>query len=376
MGRRFPPRIGGLFAAAATVVGLLVTTQIYLSDNLPQYSFLQLVVWQLPGWYFWVAVSPIIWHLANPIGVGAAVERRNVLIIAGAAVASDLGYILVHTTAAFIAGILHSTFASAYVGQLTTRFHYGLVIFGAILSTAYAVEYGRQLADSETERSRTAAELAEARLNALQMQLRPHFLFNTLNTIAMLVREAGATRALDVVLHLSELLRPVMREAAARSISVREEFAFLSHYLEIERVRFEDRLTVQLSFAGDAESAAVPSLLLQPLVENALRHGIARLAGPGVVRVTAERAGERLRLTVSDNGPGFPARGHKAGTQGLGLSLVSRRLEQEFGGACSLDVRESHAGTDMPGVTVIIELPFQDARPSESAPGVPAAMAP
>src|SRR5262249_36915958 len=159
---------------------------------------------------------------------------------------------------------------------------------------------------------------------ALEMQLRPHFLFNTLNTIAMLVREAGAHRALDVVLHLSALLRRVMHESTDHMTTVGAELEFLSHYLEIERVRFEDRLSVVMEATPEAVDAVMPALLLQPIVENALRHGIARRVGGGTLRVSAARVGALLRLSVADDGPGFDARRRSRDGNGMGLSLVRR----------------------------------------------------
>ena len=357
--RRMPPGVWLAFFIAASIVGLTVTTQIYFGEGRAQWSFPQLVTWQLPGWYFWAGVAPLIWRLARPISFRNAAERRAAGLVVGAAITLDLGYVLVHTAASFVAGIPHGSFAAAYFGQLTTRFHYGLITFAAILSGAYAVEYGRQLHASEVERLRTAKELAEVRVSALQMQLRPHFLFNTLNTIAMLVREAGARRALDVVLHLSSLLRRVTQDSESRTTTVRDEFDFLSHYLEIERVRFEDRLTVVMDAAAETVDAAVPALLLQPIVENALRHGIARTVDSGTVRVNAARAGSRLRMTVSDDGPGFDPSSPPAGRKGLGLSLVRSRLEQEFHGNFQLEIHSSADGRNGAGTTVIIDLPFR-----------------
>ena len=216
-----PRDVGIMFVIAATIVGGTVTMQLALGEGSTRWSLMQVAIWQLPGWYFWAAVAPLLWRLARPMGLRTAAERRAVFTVIAAAIASDLCYVLVHTIASFVAGIPHGSFAAAYVGQLTTRAQYGLITFSAILSCAYAVDYGRQLHASETERLRTAKELAEVRIHALQMQLRPHFLFNTLNTIAMLVREAGAPRALDVVLHLSSLLRRVMNEPESGTTTVR-----------------------------------------------------------------------------------------------------------------------------------------------------------
>lgn len=183
------------------------------------------------------------------------------------------------------------------------------------------------------------------------MQLQPHFLFNTLHAISALVHE-DAEEADRMVAHLSELLRLSLENAGAQEVTLRQELEFLEPYLQIEQARFGNRLALRRDIAADVLDARVPNLVLQPLVENAVRHGIASRSGPGLVEISARRAGDRLRLEVRDNGSGLPAAG--ALREGVGLGNTRARLQQLYGADHRLEMRNVEGG----GLRVTLEIPF------------------
>lgn len=205
-----------------------------------------------------------------------------------------------------------------------------LFIYGMIVGTLQAFWYRRALHEREVSESRLRADLASARLAALQARFEPHFLFNTLNTAVMLVRDDRREEAVNVLVELSELLRAVVRESPAREVPLAEEWEFLRRYLALEQARFQERLTVRLEQDPGLDAERVPFLILQPLVENAIRHGIAKQAGPGYVRVSARREANSLRLEVADNGAG-PLREQSLEREGIGLASVRARLRELYG---------------------------------------------
>ena len=205
---------------------------------------------------------------------------------------------------------------------------------------------------AERERAARAEALAhEARLQALRFQLQPHFLFNTLNAISTLVVEQRTDEASRMLARLSQFLRLTLDEHGTRQVTLDEELELVGRYLEIEQVRFADRLRVCYAVAADARAALVPALLLQPLVENAVRYAVAPREEGGTLAIEARRDGDRLLVSVADDGPGLPA---GAAPRGIGLRNVRERLEQLYGDAHQLRLAEAAGG----GLQVTIALPF------------------
>ncbi len=208
----------------------------------------------------------------------------------------------------------------------------------------------------ERERAVAAArleqQLSEARLAALKMQLNPHFLFNTLNMISTYIGEDP--RVADaMVTHLSDFLRVTLRHADVQEVPLEQELEFLDAYLAIMKARFEDRLTVETEIAPELRRALVPHLVLQPLVENAVTHAMGDPDRAGVIRVSASSEGERLVLTVADNGPGLAAAAGNGNRRGVGLSNTAERLRHLYGAGHRLELGEAPGG----GVRVVIEIP-------------------
>jgi LytS/YehU family sensor histidine kinase len=190
-----------------------------------------------------------------------------------------------------------------------------------------------------------------AQMSALKMQLHPHFLFNTLNAIMVLVRQQSAVRAEEMLGRLSDLLRCVLDEGEAQEVPLHRELDYVRLYLSIEQVRFEDRLRVTTAVDPAVLDAAVPHMALQPLVENALRHGIARTSAAGTIHISASAAGESVVIRVQDDGPGFNGAERPEGW-GIGLANTRARLAQLYGEAASLTIEDG-----APGAIVTLVLP-------------------
>jgi LytS/YehU family sensor histidine kinase len=198
-----------------------------------------------------------------------------------------------------------------------------------------------------------AEQLSSARLSALEARLNPHFLFNTLNTIAVLVRDDDRAGAVRIVEHLSEVLRRTLSPRRANEVTLKEELELVRQYLAIEQIRFSDRLRADFEIDDRALPAAVPSFSLQHLVENAIRHGIARHPGAGRVQVVARRDGQMLELSVADDGVGI---GETSIPQGHGIENTRERLRSLYGERAFLTINRGPAG----GTSAILRLPYRD----------------
>jgi len=194
---------------------------------------------------------------------------------------------------------------------------------------------------------------AFAQIDALKMQLQPHFLFNTLNAITVLVRQEKGKDAERMLGHLSDLLRGVLEDVDAQEVSIRRELEYLQLYLAIEQVRFPDRLRVEISVDPAAQEASVPQLILQPIVENAIRHGIGRSSSSGLILISASKINGTLELRVQDDGPGLSP-GDASEDRGIGLSNTRARLQQLYGRDATLEIENC----DHAGVVVTMNIPF------------------
>jgi two-component system, LytTR family, sensor kinase len=225
-----------------------------------------------------------------------------------------------------------------------------------ILGATRAYDYYAKFRESTLLASQLEAQLAQAQLHALKTQLHPHFLFNTHHAIVSLMLKQDNAAAIKMLTRLSDLLRVTLRHSDRQMSSLREELDALELYLGIQRERFRDRLEVQLEIDPAALTAEVPSLLLQPLVENALKHGVDTLPGQGVLRVRAATEDSQLVLTVTDNGPGFPADFNPDTTAGIGLKNTRDRLARLYGSEHTLEFRSASPHGAKVRVTVPLRL--------------------
>jgi LytS/YehU family sensor histidine kinase len=231
-----------------------------------------------------------------------------------------------------------------------------------VVFVGHLVHYSRESRTKDLKASQLEGQLAQAQLQVLRMQLHPHFLFNTLHTISALMHKdlKAADRMLAL---LGDLLRDSLEKVGAQVVPLKQELEFLDRYLEIEKTRFRDRLSVQMAVEPETLDAEVPNLILQPLVENAIRHGIARRAEGGRLEIHAQSQDHMLVLRVRDDGPGLPSDTEMAARGGVGLANSQARLEQLYGAAHRFELRNRTDG----GLEVTLALPL---RPHER-PRVP-----
>jgi two-component sensor histidine kinase len=241
------------------------------------------------------------------------------------------------------------------------RITYQLPIFWGLVGVAHALRFYEHSKARERRAAELESRLAQARLQALRMQLNPHFLFNTLNSIASLVQDQP--QAGEMIEALSELLRQTLSASERAEVTLREELHLLDRYLLIEQIRFGDRLRVQQRIEPAALDAVVPILILQPLVENAVKHGIEAQIAPGLIRIEVERVGASLKLEVSDNGRGLDAAGPGTLKEGVGLGNTRSRLKELYGEAASLTLRPRHTG----GLSAELRIPWRAAHPPAGA---------
>ncbi len=236
--------------------------------------------------------------------------------------------------------------------QTLSYFDYGIQIYWIILLLDYVLDYYLRYRENELRASQLESQLANAQLNALKMQLQPHFLFNTLNAISVLIKKNPEV-ARNTVGRLSDLLRFTLENVSSQEVSLRVEMEYLDRYLNIEKTRFEDRLTVKTNIPADVLNAQVPTMILQPLVENAIKHGVTRRRGPAIVEIHALRNNGLLTLQVVDNGKGLPT-GETTLREGVGLTNTRARLRQLYGSGSSLELSDAAEG----GVIVTVTIPW------------------
>lgn len=239
-----------------------------------------------------------------------------------------------------------------YLMSISAGFTEGLALYGLIILFLLSVEYYRKYQAGTVEASQLHTQLVQAQLHALKMQLHPHFLFNTLHSISALLHE-DPEAADRMIAQLSELLRLSLDSGRVQQVPLCQELHFLDLYLAIEKTRFEERLEVNFEIEQECSDALVPNMILQPLVENSIRHGISRREQGGTIWISAAREGARIVLKVTDNGLGLAAEGAVA-KQGIGLSATRGRLERLYGNSQSLILRDLRQG----GAQALITMPF------------------
>jgi len=245
---------------------------------------------------------------------------------------------------------------TVWSGMIVGKIHSSTLVYWGILTVTLALDYQRSLRRERIRSAEIESRLARAELAALKMQLHPHFLFNTLNTIASLIREQPS-EAERTVVRLADLLRISLEGSADSEISLRSELLFLQKYLDIEQIRFQDRLTIAYEIEDEAFDALTPPLILQPLVENAIKHGIAPLERDGKLTLRGAVRNGSLVLTVEDNGPGLASDWERKVDKRVGLANTRERLRQLYGANQRFEIETPQGG----GARVRISLPYHTA---------------
>ncbi|MBC8031722.1 MAG: histidine kinase [Pyrinomonadaceae bacterium] len=319
----------------------------------------------------------IVWAFATPLVLLAAaklpIERNNwirstllhiPLCLILSVLVTTLGRVLIWLNFGYRVG-RPLTFESV-TNFVIANFSEGIGIYLLIAVTFYAFSYYRRYREGQLRTLQLEAQLSQSQLHALKMQLHPHFLFNTLHSIsALLNKEPQAAR--KMITRLGDFLRLTLENSGAQEVTLQKEMEFLTCYLEIERIRFQDRLVTRIDLDEETLDAKVPNLILQPIVENAIRHAIAPRSTPGLIEIKAKQQETKLRIQVRDNGPGISEHptSENVFTKGLGLTNTGTRLKQLYGTAHLFDLSNDPEG----GLVVTLEIPFHRdsiATPSQS----------
>jgi len=338
-----------LAAGFWTLFGVISGMQVWLSMISHGHSLVRVILYQVVVWGAWLPFSYAIARLAKRWPLVPLRARHLLVHVLVACVVSTLH-------AAWWGGLnilirpydkMNATeFAGPFLHNAFWQMPLELLLYALVVLAAFASDYYSKYREREVREAQLEKSLAEARLHALELQIQPHFLFNTLNAISALVRSGQEAQAVEMIAGLSDLLRYALDRAGDQRVAVADEVLMLRRYLEIQRVRFADRLSFEIDVAHDARRGAVPVLLLQPLAENAIRHGIATSAGPGRVQVRAFREGGALRIEMFNTGRLAPSR-----QDGIGIANTVARLQQLYGAGQRFELGEG-AGGVMATVTI------------------------
>ncbi len=349
--------LGGLFW---TLIGLSFAGQFYLASAKSgrPVSWGQAVGWSLGDWYVWALLSLPIMELARRYRFDAPAWGRNLAVHLGASVLASAVYVVLRA----LLGQLQSrfvgdpvSFGEAFDPLVVKTFHFNLLIYWVMVSVSHAFGYYREAQERALRARELEQRLTAARLQALQMQLNPHFLFNTLNAISSLMR-TDMKSADRVLARLADLLRYALDSTEEQEVLLRQELDFLERYLDIERTRFGSRLRVVNEVESGVLDMMVPNLILQPLVENAIRHVFERSMGGGEVRLGARTEGGKLVLEVMDNGPGLGGdEVRRKPRSGIGVANTRARLQQLYGEEHNFELKEREGG----GVVARVVLPVR-----------------
>jgi two-component system LytT family sensor kinase len=357
---------------AWTVCGLFffsqgLTQKFFTRDPTPWWHYL---VSYLTGVYISALLTPGILWLGRRFPFERRIWVRRLSLHLLLSVVFAVIQLLVESAILARIGVFPSVmkgFAGTLIVLSMLGFHQSVISYFAVLGILYAFQYYRKYQERERDAlrlelhsSELRSQLMTAQLSALKMQLQPHFLFNTLNAIMVLVRQQRGRQAEQTLSLLSDLLRCVLEDVESQEVPLRRELEYLQLYLAIEQVRFQDRLHVEISADPSILEAAVPHMALQPIVENAIRHGIGRSSAAGSIRISAARVSQMLELRVQDDGPGLPPANSSQG-HGIGLANTRARLQQLYGDAGQLTLENGEHG----GAVATMILPFH------AAPGIP-----
>ena len=354
----------GLWAVVVVVFTIQRSMQDALYGN--TWSVFDDLRWSMIQWYTWAALAPMVFRLAAKYPIQSPVRLRGL----GMQLPVSVGVTLL---AMFIGAFVSTPFEPSSFGEQVRQFlgqHFatGLLVYWSLFAIQQAMQFHAEKTRREIEAIQLATELAQSRLRALKSQLQPHFLFNTLHTIATLLDE-DTLSAEDMLLRLSDLLRAFLEDYDGQEISLRRELVLLDLYLGIQRIRFKDRLTTQIYVAPDTLDCAVPSLILQPIVENAITHGIGKRVGVDCIEIESRREGDTLCIDVRNRNSTLEAGAASTSGHGIGLSNTELRLRELYGGVAQVNL-----GMIWPqGVICRLRLPFREIEEPDDAPEVASA---
>jgi len=330
-----------------------------IGENNKEFGFVSALKLNLVQFYLWAILSPLVFRFSRRFPIELRpLNIRNLSLYFPALISFAGIHQIIHL--AVLWSITprwrqkYPALIDCYRAYFAFGFYIDLIIALLIVIAVHALLYYQNFRASELAQSSLKTQLAQAQLRALKMQLHPHFLFNTLHSISSLVLE-DPPKANSMIARLGDFLRLTVDNSEHQLVTLKEETEFLRCYLDIEQVRFGDRLTVAFELEPQTLSAQVPHLILQPVVENAIQHAIAPRAAQGHINIEAKRLNSLLRVAISDSGPGISSNANSLGKKGVGLSNVRSRLQQIYGPDYRFELMNAGDG----GLTVVMEIPFQ-----------------
>src|SRR5687768_3823891 len=342
-----PRRVTLVACGAAAAIGIAGSAQVYLSMLGHGHDFLRILAWHVSNWLFWgLAASTVLQagsRLSIPDSRPGRLGRTGLI---GAGLCA-LHMVITAQLTVWLQPFLPipgPLFARAFLEQIPSILLIDLLVFVLLLVAGSALGAHHRARRLERREARLEVELARAQLEALRLEIHPHFLFNTLNSIAALIRVKDNSRALEMLLGLSELMRATVDGPRDHLVPLSTEIDFVRRYVDLQRARFADRLEIRWEIDPASLEVPVPTLLLQPLVENAIRHGTAPQSTSCRVTISARLEGARLGLRVVDDGAGLPAGFERSRDAGTGLNNTASRLRQLYGPAASLHVGPADRG--------------------------------
>jgi uncharacterized membrane-anchored protein YhcB (DUF1043 family) len=332
--KRYPKYI--LIFGFWTLIALLIGIQSYIGDVQRGYTcgFVKTLLTVFPNYFVWGFYTLIILWLTKRYPITSDTLWRSIFAI--------------HLPTSVAISLIHVVALSLYYWQINVsdpmpftnylekflfyKFLYQVGMYAGVLIGCLSFTMYDRYNQERAQVNQLEKLLAESRLDALKMQLQPHFLFNTLNTISMLVRKKDEQMATKVLATLADLLRYVLENRQVRWVQLRKEVEFIEKYLSIERVRFNERLTYAINIDPNAGDLLIPDLLLQPIIENSVKHGISAKAEGGEIRIQARCLNEHLEISITDNGVGFDEKGQRLLSKGIGLRNIEERIANIYGG--------------------------------------------
>jgi sensor histidine kinase YesM len=353
-----------IFSAGWILLAFLFSGLIYFfnvhGDRPRPFEWKTIFLWQTIL-YSWAILSPLIVFFAKRFRF----EQRNWWRLLPAHFIAAVVFQLLHSAICVIVReiVVPGRIAENggfFASTLKLKIYHGigdLVAYSFLLSSIYVVDFYRRFQAEQLKSSELKAALATSQLNALKMQIHPHFLFNTLNSISALMHK-DVEAADKMVARLGDFLRMTLENSGDHEVSLKQEIDFVGHYLEIESVRFQDRLVVKMNIDPETLAARVPNLILQPIVENAIKHGISQQESVESLIISSERHGDRLQIRVEDSGPGLPpsnGNGNGSKTGGIGLANTRARLAHLYEENYRFEIKNAVPH----GVIVTLEIPFE-----------------
>jgi two-component system LytT family sensor kinase len=341
---------GGLFDASQTVL--------FMHAIGKQHAWLMFGT-ELVSWLPWVLATPIVIALAQRYAVFPSMTLQTAAVhlaaFAVVGLAAEAWFSFLQMLFNPWSYPQRPTFMDAWRASFLFQILTFLIVYALILTFTYALDARERMSRQMMETARLSEALSKSQLAALRQQIEPHFMFNTLHSITGLVRDNRNDAAVSMIVGLSEFLRRALEDSDRLQVTLAEEVEYLQRYLDIQKVRLGERLQIIVDIPAELMRAQVPNLLLQPLVENAIKHGIAKRAAGGTVRVAGVLHGGMLRLTVYNDGPDFPSDGQSTRT-GVGLGNLRTRLQILYGGESALQLRHAETG----GMEVVVSLPLRE----------------